>query len=163
MSYNYKLKNTSDETKEKLIALGYEKLPEELCEAPENENYLYKVVMQPRDGECVKSLIDHYNRGAEFICKNKDLRQIYASMGIKFKSTKKQPRHLILTEELLDMFSAWRIEIDLKTESVYFTISDDNIPRFHDAELVLEKYCPEEIKELVMNDLIQKEEVKQVQ
>lgn len=155
MSYVYSLKNVD---KEKLTELGYEKLPEELCPAPENENFLFKVVMQPADGDCVKNLISYYNRGADKIVKNKTLRDAYASIGIKFRSSKKMARHLVITPELIEMFQAWRLEINLKTEEVYFTIADGSLPRFHDAELVLEKYCPEEIKELTLNGLIIKEE-----
>lgn len=160
MSYVYKLKNAD---KEKLAELGFEKLPEELCPAPQNENYLFKVVMQPADGECVKTLISYYNKGANQIVKNKELKEAYASIGIKFRSSKNKPRHLVITPELIEMFQGWRIEINLETEEVYFTIADGSLPRFYDAELVLEKYCPEEIKELIINDLIQKEEVTQVQ
>ena len=156
MSYVYSLKNAN---KEKLIELGYEKLPEELCPAPQNEDFLFKVVMQPADGECVKTLISYYNKGADEIVKNKALREAYAKIGIKFRNSKKRPRHLIITPELIEMFQAWRIEINLKTEEIYFTIADGSLPRFHDAELVMEKYCPEEIKELTLNDLIVKEEV----
>ena len=163
MTYNYKLKNVDNETREKFIELGYETLPEELCPAPENENILFKIVLQPQNGECVKTLINHYNRGADFICKDKKLREAYASIGIKFKKPKNKPRELIITNDLLTMFSAWRLEVNLRTEEVYFTISDDLIPRFHDADLVLNRYCGEEIKELLINDLICKEEVKPVQ
>ena len=155
-SYVYRLKNVD---KEKLAELGYEKLPEELCPAPQNENFLFKVVMQPADGECVKQLVDYYNKGADEIVKNKTLKDVYASIGIKFRKPKGKPRQLVLTPELVEMFQGWRIELSLKDEEVYFTIADGSLPRFHDAELVLEKYCPNEIKELLLNDLIIKEEV----
>ena len=161
MSYIYRLKTSDEGVKEKLIELGYDKLPVELCPAPQNENFLYKVVMQPKDGECVNSLIAHYNAGADFICKDKKLREVYASIGIKFKKPKGKPRQLILTDELLDMFSAWRLEISLSSGEVYFTIADDSIRSFYDAEVVLERYCPSEVEELVINDLIVKEEIKE--
>ena len=61
------------------------------------------------------------------------------------------------------MFRAWRIELDLENKNVYFTISDNNIPCFYDAEQVIDRYCFEEIKELELNDFVYKEEVKQVQ
>lgn len=161
MSYIYKFKNMDIE---KIKELGYDKLPETICPAPQNENYYFKMVMQPTNSECVLSLIDFYNKIADKICSDKKLRKAHSDIGINFrKKTGKKHYYLIMNKELRNMFRAWRIELDLEEGDVYFTISDGSLPKFYDAELVLEKYCPKEIEELLINDLIQKEEVKQVQ
>ena len=161
MSYIYKLKNID---KEKLKELGYETLPETLCPAPQNENYYFKIVLQGTNSEPVLSLIDHYNKIADKICADKQMRKAHAAIGIKFrKKTGKKHYYLMMNKDLRMMFRAWRIELDLENEDVYFTISDGSIPCFQDAEQVMERYCPEEIKELELNGLVYKEEAKQVQ
>lgn len=161
MSYIYKLKNID---KEKLKELGYEPLPTTLCPAPQNQKYYFKIVLQETNSEPVLSLIDYYNKIADKICADKEMRKAHATIGIKFrKKTGEKHYYLMMNKDLRMMFRAWRIELDLEDEDVYFTISDGSLPRFYDAEQVIERYCQEEIKELELNDLVYKEEVSQVQ
>lgn len=160
VKYVYKLKNID---KEKLKELGYQPLPESICSAPDNENYYFKMVLQDTNADCVLNLIDFYNVNAEKICADKNMRAVHAAIGIKFRKKKKTGKYyLIMTPSLRMMFRAWRIELDLQNEDVYFTISDGSLPAFG-QDTVIEKYCPEEIQELIINDLAFKEEVKQVQ
>lgn len=159
MSFVYKLKNIDTE---KYKELGFEPLPEEICAAPDNQNFWFKVVLQETNSEPVLSLIDYYNRIADKICSDVKLRAAHAKIGIKFRK-KKGKHYLVLNHDLRMMFRAWRIELDLENEDVYFTISDQNIPCFYDADMVLDRYCDEAIKELLVNDLIYREEVKPVQ
>ena len=159
MSYIYKLKNIDVE---KLKELGYDTLPESICAAPDNQKYYFKMVLQDTNSEPVLSLIDYYNKVADKICSDVKLRAAHAKIGIKFRK-KKGKHYLVMNHDLRMLFRAWRLELDLDDEDVYFTISDGSLPRFYDAEQVIEKYCKAEIEELVINDLAYKEEVKQVQ
>lgn len=157
MSYIYKLQNIDTE---KLKELGYEILPETICQAPENQKYYYKMVLQDTNSECVLSLIKFYNDIADKICADKAMRKVHADIGIKFRK-KKNTKHyyLMMNKNLRMMFRAWRIELDLEEADVYFTISDGSLPKFYDAEQVIEKYCKAEIEELVNNNLVYKEEI----
>ena len=157
-TYIYQTKENVDV--EKLKEIGFELLPEEVCGIKNNDFIYYKIVKQPEDGECVNTLIGFYNFIADNICGNKFARKAHANMGIKFRA-KKGKHHLVVTPELREMFSAWRIEINLQEDdaNVYFTISDGNMPRFHDAEHVMEKYCKEDIDLLVLNNIIEKVQI----
>lgn len=159
MSYIYKLKNIDIE---KLKGLGYEPLPETICPAPDNQKYYYKMVLQDTNSECVLSLIKFYNDIADKICADKTMRKAHSDIGINFRK-KKGTKHyyLIMNKKMRMMFRAWRLELDLEDEDIYFTISDGSLPKFYDAELVIEKYCKDEIETLVLNDLAYKEEVHQ--
>lgn len=155
MNYIYIIKNKD---LEKIKNLGYETLPEEICEAPENENYYFKEVIQPKDGMCVKGLIKMYNTSADTICNNEKYKQLHENLGIKFEKVDGK-YELIQTDELIEMFRHWRIELDLTDNEVYFTISDGAVPSFYDAENVLDICAPNEIKELLENEIIEKVEV----
>lgn len=162
MSYIYTFKEGM--SKEKLKELGYDILPESLCPAPQNQEYYYKMVFQDTNAGCVLWLIDFYNKNADRICADKQMRKVHADIGIKFRRKRNEKHYyLIMNKDLRTMFRAWRLEIDFEEKGVYFTIADGSLPRFYDAENVLETYCPEEIKELVINNMIQKEEVKKEQ
>lgn len=159
MSYIYKLKDgiNKDEVIEKLKEMEYDLLPFELCGLDDNDSIYFKVIEQPRDGECVKTLINHYNMVADKICSDKLLRKMHAEIGIKFRKKGSKYR-LIITDELKEMFSYWRLEINFYEPlfNVYFTISDGSFPRFYDADLVMSKYCSAEIEILLLNDIIEK-------
>jgi len=158
MSYIYKLKENANI--EKLKELGYQELPETICPAPDNKNYLFKVVLQDTNSDCVLSLIEFYNKMADKICKDKQQRKLHASIGIKFrKKTGKKHYYLMMNKDLRMMFRTWRLEINLKERDIYFTISDGSLPSFYDGELIIEKYCPKEIDELIKNDLVETEEL----
>lgn len=144
---------------EKLKELGFELLPDVVCGFENNKDIYFKIVQQPLDGECVNELIKFYNNIAEKICSDKFVRKAHAKMGIKFRK-KKNKYYLLVSNELREMFSLWRIEINLQEDgtNVYFTISDGNMPRFH-AEIVMEKYCKNDIEALVQNGIIEKVEI----
>lgn len=159
MTYIYKIADdiNIDNVIERLIDMGYQKLPEEICGAPQNEKYYFKIVMQPQDGECVKVLTDFYNDAAEKICSDKKMKKIHSKMGIKYKKRDGKYK-LVITPSLLEMFSAWRLELDFEENDIYFTISDGSMPRFYDAEKVIEKFCKEEINALLLNGIAKKVE-----
>lgn len=161
-TYIYQTKKNIDI--EKLKEIGFELLPDVVCGIKDNDFIWYKIVKQPEDGECVKTLINFYNSIADRICEDKFVRKAHANMGIRFRR-KKGKYYLLVTPELREMFSAWRIEINLQEDdaNVYFTISDGNMPRFHDADHVMDKYCKEDIDLLVLNDIIEKVQINIVQ
>ena len=156
MSYIYRL--VENPNLEMLKEIGFELLPPELYGDNSNETIYYKIIEQPEDGECVAQLLGFYERIADNICTDPEVRRAHYKMGIRFRF-RNGHYHLIVNREMLKMFSLWRIEIDLDTRDVYFTISDGNMPSFSDAELVLDKYCKDTIDLLVLNDLIYKEEL----
>ncbi|MBR3208842.1 MAG: hypothetical protein IKF82_01095 [Bacilli bacterium] len=156
MSYIYRL--SENPNLDLLKEIGFELLPAELYGSKDNETIYYKIIQQPLDGQCVKELVGFYESIADNICTDQKARRAHCDMGIRFKF-KDGHYHLVVTKTLLEMFSMWRIEIDLETKDVYFTISDGNMPSFSDAELVLDKYCKETIDMLLVNDLIYKEEL----
>lgn len=159
MNYIYKLKDGIDKNEaiEKLKEMGYDLLPYELCGLTDNDSIYFKVIEQPKDGECVRTLINHYNQIADKICSDKLYRKMHAEIGIKFRKKGNKYR-LIITDELKEMFSLWRLEINFYEPifNVYFTISDGSFPRFYDAEKVMPKYCNEEIEMLLLNNIIEK-------
>ena len=159
MNYIYKVKEgiNVEEAIEKLKELEYDLLPYELHRLPDNDRIYFKVIEQPKTGECVNTLVNHYNMVAEKICSDKTLRKLHAEIGIKFRK-KGNIHKLIITDELREMFSYWRLEINFYEPvfNVYFTISDGSFPRFFDAEKVIEKYCKEEIELLLLNDIVEK-------
>lgn len=161
MSYFYRLKKeiNKNEAIEKLKEMEYDLLPYELCGLNDNDSIYFKVIEQPKDGECVKTLIQHYNMVAEKICSDKLLRKLHAEIGIKFRK-KGNVHRLIITDEVKEMFSYWRLELNFYEPeyNVYFTISDGSFPRFYDAEKVMSKYCSDEIQMLLLNDIIEKVE-----
>lgn len=159
MSYIYVLKDGYD--LEKLKEIGFDYMPSDIV-GKENEKIIYKIVEQPIDGECVNELIKFYNKIALKICTDKIAKKAHEAMGIKF-TKRKNTYKLYVTDELLEMFSLWRIEINLEIGELYFTISDGNMPSFYDAELVLDKYCKDEIDLLIANNLIEKVESTQIQ
>lgn len=160
MSYIYRLKDGADV--EKFKELGFEYLPPELYGSEEENNILYKIVKQPSDGACVQSLINFYNSIANRICSDRMARRAHVKMGIRYRYCKGKYR-LSINPDLIETFSLWRIEIDFEMGDVYFTISDGNLPRFYDADLVMDKYCKEEIELLRLNDLIERIELTKVQ
>lgn len=151
MAYIYKLKSNLPE---KYADLGFEFLPADLY-GMEQKIIMYKIEEQPKDGQCVQQLIDFYNHIADNVILDKKARKAHALMGIKFRKKSGKLR-LVVTDELREMFSLWRLEINLEDGDVYFTISDGNMPSFYDAELVLDKFCGEDIKKLIENGLIEK-------
>lgn len=162
MSYIYTVKNADID---KIKELGFDLLPESLIGAPNPDLIFFKVQPQPYDGECVKSLIDFYDKMADKICSDSKMRKAHALIGIKFRR-KKGKYVLQINDEVLEMFSLWRLELNLMDNeyNVYFTISDGNLPRFFDAEKVIEKYCDKnDIETLVLNNIIEKIEIGQVQ
>lgn len=151
MSYIYKLKSNSPQ---KYADLGFEFLPADIY-GMEQSTIMYKIEEQPKDGQCVQQLIDFYNNIANNIIFDKKARKAHSLMGIKFRKKSGELR-LIVTDELREMFSLWRLEINLEDGDVYFTISDGSMPSFYDAELVLDKFCGEDINKLIENGLIEK-------
>lgn len=155
MSYLYQLKDGTDV--EKLKEMGFSYLPAELYGSDEEHNILYKIIKQPLDGKCVQTLIDFYQSLSNTICSDRVARRAHVKMGIKYRM-KNGKFNLIITQDLREMFSMWRLEIDFEIGDVYFTISDGSMPRFYDAEQVMEKYCKEDIDLLVLNNIIEKVE-----
>ena len=153
MSYVYRVKDGADV--EVFKELGFDYLPPELYGSEDENNILYKIIQQPLDGQCVKTLIDFYNSIAEKICSDKLIRKAHSKMGIKFRWQKGKYK-LVLNPIMLKMFRLWRLEIDFETGDIYFTISDGNMPRFYDAEQVIETYCKEDIETLVLNNVVEK-------
>lgn len=167
MSYIYTLKDdlNFEQLAEKLKELGYEELPADITGGEGIDNlytYYFKVAEQPRYGECVNQLIGFYEKLANKICYNEFARKAHSKMGIKYRKTN-GVFHLVVNDELREMFSMWRVEIDLNSREIYFTISDGNMPRFYDAEKVLDVYCKPEIDLLKENNLIEKVEYSKVQ
>ena len=145
-----------------LEKLGFELLPKEICKIDNPDSIWFKIIEQPRNGDCVNLLINFYNNLAEKICADKFARRCHAQMGIKFRK-KNDKYHLVVTDSLREMFSMWRLEINLDDfePNIYFTISDGNMPSFYDADLVIEKHCKDVIKELVENGVAEKVRVEQ--
>lgn len=150
----YQIKDGADV--EVLKELGFEYLPKELYGTEEAPNILYKIVVQPQDGQCVGTLIDFYQAISDKICTDRQSRRAHAKMGIKYKY-KDGVFKLIVTPAMREMFSLWRIEMNFETGDVYFTISDGNMPSFYNSD-VLEKYCGEDVDTLVLNNIIEKVE-----
>ncbi len=161
--YVYKVKAKS---KMKLRNLGFKTLPKKISY---NRHVLYKVVPQPVDGDCVNGLFNRYNNEKwQKTFLTKESIENYKNIGMEFEELYLEDgtKHMILvdTPEVREMFSMWRLEVDYNDdEGLYlsFTIGDGTIPSFYNAEKVLDKYCPNEIKELLEKELIEKEEVQQ--
>ena len=155
MSFIYTIINSD---LNKLKEMGYQILPEEICEAPKNENYYYKEVIQPKDGVCVNGLIKMYQDSAKTICENEKFRKLHRDIGIRFRKVNGEYK-LIVTDTMVEMFRHWRIELDIENKEVYFTISDGAVPSFYDAENVLDAQAPKEVKELIEAGIIEKVEI----
>lgn len=142
--------------------LGFELLPQEICKVENTDSIWFKIVEQPKDGDCVNLLINFYNNLAEKICADKFARRCHVQMGIKFRK-KNEKYHLVVTDALREMFSMWRLEINLDDfePNIYFTISDGNMPSFYDANLVINKYCKDVISELINGGVAEKVKVEQ--
>ena len=129
---------------------GYDLIPQICC--------LEKIIKQPDDGDAVKFLLDKYYTNSEWVEKfyKPNKKKVSETLGLRYYSNGdirySKKFNMILTD--------WRIEIEAHDEAwVGFTSLDPYDHHVYYDKNTLDKYCKQEIDELLELGLIEEYEV----
>lgn len=147
-----------EKTVQDFLDAGYDLMPEDIVQ---KENVVFKIMKMPLDGESVKMVLNIYNDPnwqQEYLTMPHAM-EAFNELGIYFDevfdeegNTKTYVRE---TDELLEMISTWRIEIDMDGDKVLgFTTGDMSFPFTFENRNILDKFCKEEIDNLFSKSLI---------
>ena len=122
------------------------------------EDVLYKPVRIPFDSRPLQSIIEMFYNNPEWQ-KLADFGGL-KSIGFEFEdiydeTQGKMVKKLIITDEVIDILTNWRVQVDFEDKILGFTLSDD-APVFCDANNVLDKYCRKTINKLLEKKYIEK-------
>lgn len=120
---------------------------------PSENPILIKIIPQDIDGElCQGTLNNIYNNGewrAKIYAKHKDT--ISQALDLTYKRGK-----AVLTDKFKRVLTDWRIQIEPFTDGwIGFASMDVFDKNVYYASNILEKYCADEIKELLDADMIE--------
>ena len=122
------------------------------------ENVLYKPVRIPFDSRPLQSIIEMFYNNPEWQ-KLADFEGL-KSIGFEFEdiydeTQGKMVKKLIITDEVINILTNWRVQVDFEDKILGFTLSND-APVFCDANNVLDKYCRKTINKLLEKKYIEK-------
>lgn len=122
------------------------------------EDVLYKPVRIPFDSRPLQSIIEMFYNNPEWQ-KLADFERL-KSIGFEFEdiydeTQGKMVKKLIITDEVIDILTNWRVQVDFEDKILGFTLSSD-APVFCDANNVLDKYCRKTINKLLEKKYIEK-------
>lgn len=126
---------------------------------PAENPILVKIIPQDFDGELVQGTLKNiYNNGewrAKIYAKHKDI--ISEQLGLKYKRGK-----AIISDRFKHVLTDWRIQIEPFTDGwLGFASMDVFDKNVYYASNHLEKYCADELKDLLDSDMIELIEVEQ--
>lgn len=122
------------------------------------EDVLYKPVRIPFDSRPLQSIIEMFYNNPEWQ-KLADFEGL-KSIGFEFEdiydeAQGKMVKKLIITDEVINVLTNWRVQVDFEDKILGFTLSSD-APMFCDANNVLDKYCRKTINKLLEKKYIEK-------
>lgn len=122
------------------------------------EDVLYKPVRIPFDSRPLQSIIEMFYNNPEWQ-KLADFEGL-KSIGFEFEdiydeTQGKMVKKLIITDEVINILTNWRVQVDFEDKILGFTLSSD-APVFCDANNVLDKYCRKTINKLLEKKYIEK-------
>ena len=128
----------------------------------EGHTVVFKPIIFSRDNDIVKELIDNFNSDWNIAMRRKKMAAYFKKKGIEFEcvyddKTGNKVNRVIQNDALYSLLCNWRIEIDLSEDKfVCFTAGDYyfHLPYFCDADKAIDKYCKNEIKELLDAGLV---------
>ncbi len=129
---------------------GYDLIPQTFT--------LVKIIKQPDDGEAVKYLLYRYYTNKDWIDQiyNKNKKEIQNTIGLRYYAN----GDIRYTKKLKTILTDWRIEIDVNDGGWLGFASLDPFDRLvYYGKGILDKYCNDEVKELLELGLIEEIEV----
>jgi hypothetical protein len=129
---------------------GYDLLPNTLT--------MVKIIEQPEDGEAVKYLLYKYYTNKDWIEQiyNKNKKEIKDTIGLRYYEN----GDIRYTKKLRTILTNWRIEIDAADGGWLGFASLDPFDRLvYYGKGILDKYCKQEVDELLELGLIEEVEV----
>lgn len=128
------------------------------------DNVYYKIIEFDKKSEPVNYLFNVYNseNWQKSIYFGQDMKDAYKEIGIKFRKVNdKGNLRIIKNEEAYKFLCNWFLKINFNEENVWLclTPSDLSIPEFYNADII-DRYCKEQIKDLLDFNIIEKVYVK---
>lgn len=142
--------------------LGYFEMPKEIVK---KDDVIFKLKKVEKDSDLVKMVLSIYNEPAwqEQNIINDEILNAYNQVGIFFEEVYDEngemKKVVVENDELLQMISTWRIEIDFEDKILGLTTGDMSFPYTFTNKDFIDRFCEEEINELFENGLIKIEEI----
>ena len=150
---------------EHLLDLGYDFMPIDIVE---KENVLFKIFKMPNDGPAIKLVIGVFNN-PDWQENNLNIPGVlgaYEELGIKWEEYADEEGNVkkvvVEDENFIDMFTTWRIEIDMDDDRLLgFTTGDMSFPYTFYNRDILDTFCDDEIDYLFQEGILEIEELKE--
>lgn len=144
----------SDDVRDKLLDLGWEKVP---YEVRLSDGVYIKPIKFDKKSEPANYAINVMNseKWQKAYLSDKKKRELYNDLNVKFKKINKKGQYrLVKCKETYEFVCTWYLYVDFNEENVWvgFSPIDINLPDFFIADMI-DRYCPNEIKELLDNDI----------